>query len=123
MSGSSSTIRMLKLMQSLLGRKPPSRGLHGGRSNDLAFNHGFRRSVLDLQNPNIRISCPLAGDVGIGIGLDDWNRAGCPHPKEFAILPARLRQHRTAGGTAVELEQARTRISVAPSSHGDRDSG
>ena len=80
--------------------------------------------MLDLDDPNVRISLSLARYIGIRIGLGDWDGTSCPHPQKLAILSTRLRQHRTAlGGAAVELEQYSARIAIAAGHHGDRDRG
>jgi len=78
--------------------------------------------MLDLDDPNVRISPSLAGYVGVRIGFGDRNGTGCPHPQKLAILPARLRQYPAAlGNTAVELQHNSAGISVAAGHHGDRD--
>ncbi len=80
--------------------------------------------MLDLDNPNVRISLSLAGYVSIRIGLGDWDETSRPHPKKLAILSTRLRQHRTAlRDAAVELEQYRAGVTIAAGHHGDRDRG
>jgi hypothetical protein len=84
---------------------------------------GVPPPVFDLEDPDVRISPTLAGDISIGVGLGDWSRAGCPHPDELAVLSARLRQHRAAGGAPVELEQDRAGISIPAGQDGDRDRG
>ena len=63
MSGSSSTIRMLKLIC--------SRRLLGGSSNDPPVYHVAGLPMLDLHDPNVRVSLSLAGYVSIRISLGD----------------------------------------------------
>src|SRR5215472_5615498 len=93
-------------------------------SNDSPLKHAFHLSLLDLDDPNIRIPLPLAGYVSICVGLGDWVGTGRPHPQKLAILPACLRQYRAAlGAASVELEQDRAGICVASGHHGDRDRG
>ena len=80
--------------------------------------------MLDLDNPDVRISSSLAGNVSIRIGFGDRDGTSCPHPQKLAVLSARLRQHRTAlGDAAVELEQYSAGITIAAGHHGDRDRG
>ena len=80
--------------------------------------------MLDLDDPNVRISPSLAGDVGICIVLGDRDGTSCPHPQKLAVLATRLRQHQTAlSDAAVELEQYSAGITIAASQHGDRDRG
>ncbi len=80
--------------------------------------------MLNLDNPNVRISLSLAGYVGIRISLGDRDGTSCPHPQKLAILSARLRQHRTAlGDAAVEFEQYSAGITIASGHHGDGDRG
>src|SRR5277367_118008 len=116
MSGSSSTIRMLKLIG--------SRRLLGHPSNNSTVYHVSRFPMLDLDDPNVRISPSLASYVSIRIGLGDRDGTSCPHPHKLAVLTTRLRQHQTAlGDAAVELEQYGAGITIATSQHGDRDRG
>jgi len=80
--------------------------------------------MLDLDDPDIRISLSLAAYVSIRIGLGDRDGTSCPHPQKLTVLSTRLRQHRTAlGDAAVELEQYSSGITIAASHHGDRDCG
>jgi hypothetical protein len=80
--------------------------------------------MLDLDDPNVRISLSLAGYVSIRIGLGDRDGTRCPHPQKLAILSTRLRQHRTALGDAtVELEQYSAGITIAAGHNGDGDRG
>ena len=80
--------------------------------------------MLDLDDPDIRISLSLAAYVSIRIGLGDRDGTSCPHPQKLAALSTRLRQHRTAlGDAAVEFEQYGTGITIAAGQHGDRDRG
>src|SRR5438105_13281314 len=98
MSGSSSTIRILKLIR--------SRRLLGHSSNNSPVYHVSCLPMLDLDDPHVRISLSLAGYISIRIGLGDRDGTSCPHPQKLAVLSTRLCQHRTAlGGTTVELEQ------------------
>jgi hypothetical protein len=88
---------MLKLIR--------SRRLLGRLSNDSPVYHVSRLPMLDLDDPNVRISLSLAGDVSIRISLGYWDGTGCPHPQKLTALSTRLRQYRTAlGDAAVELE-------------------
>ena len=80
--------------------------------------------MLDLDDPDIRISLSLAAYVSIRIGLGDRDGTRCSHPQKLAILSTRLRQHRTAlVKTAVEFEQYSAGITIAAGHHGDRDRG
>jgi hypothetical protein len=80
--------------------------------------------MLDLDDPNVRISPSLPGYVSVRIGLGDRDETSCPHPHKLAILSTRLRQHRTAlDDAAVELEQDSSGIAIAAGDHGDRDCG
>jgi hypothetical protein len=101
-----------------------SRRRLGGSSNNSPVYDVSRLPMLDLDDPNVRISLSLAGYVSIRIGLGDRDGASCPHPQKLAILSTRLRQHRTAlGDAAVELEQYRAGVTIPPGDHGDRDRG
>src|SRR6516162_10178876 len=80
--------------------------------------------MLDLDDPNVRISPSLAGYVSVRIGLGDRDETSCPHPQKLTILSTRLRQHRTTlDGAAVTLEQYSAGIAIAARDHGDRDRG
>lgn len=80
--------------------------------------------MLDLDDPKVRVSLSLAGDISIRIGLGDREGTSCPHPQKLAALSTRLRQHRTAlGDAAVEFKQYGTGITIAAGQHGDRDRG
>src|SRR5271169_3138305 len=115
-SGSSSTIRMLNPI-SVSPLAPPA------RSKNPPVEDGIGRGAFDLDDPEIRVAPTLAGDIGIGVGLDDGSGAGGPHPQQFAILPAGLGKYRAAVVAAVELDQHRARIAVAPRHHRNRDGG
>jgi hypothetical protein len=107
---------MLKLMG--------SRRLLCRPSKNFAVYHVSCLPMLDLDDPNVRISLSLAGYVSIRIGLGDRDGTSCPHPQKLAILSPRLRQHRTAlGDAAVELEQYSAGITIAAGHHGDRNPG
>ena len=80
--------------------------------------------MLDLDDPNVRISLSLAGYISIRIGLSDRDGTSCPHPQKLAVLSTRLCQHRAAlGNAAVELEHYSAGIAIAAGHHGDRDRG
>jgi hypothetical protein len=83
-------------------------------SNHSPIEHVFGFAMLYLDNPDIGVALPLAGNVGIRVGLGDGDRASGPHPQELAILSAGLRQHRTSlGAAAVELEHNSSGIPIA----------
>jgi hypothetical protein len=101
-----------------------SRQLLGRSSNNSPVYHVSCLPMLDLNDPNVRVSLSLAGYVSIRIGLGDRGGTSCPHPQKLAILSARLGQYRTAlGNAAVELEQYSAGIAIAAGHHGDRDRG